>query len=239
MFAMPAADPTASGRPVVDGDRADHAEATAEERVHRELLAVRKRADGLSSTSITSCRVLVDLLGEGDPLIAMTRLTHRILETIELDDDAVRITAAAYSLGLGSAGRTHLHRLTDFGIEYGYEARQARRLSDEGLRELARLITTNWVVHAVPSVEVFVVQISDRSFAVQVNTRRQWYIDMQALVIEAQDGDGRRRPLEPLPVVVTRESSDDGRPRDTSTTLKKFIRLPALAPGDEHCLRVN
>lgn len=183
--------------------------------------------------------MLVDLIGEGDPLIAMTRLTHRILETIELDDDAVRITAAAYSLGLGSAGRTHLQRLTDFGIEYGYEARQARRLSDEGLRELARLITTNWVVHAVPSVEVFVVQISDRSFAVQVNTRRQWYIDMRALVIEAQDGHGRRYPLEPPPVIVTHESSDDGHPRDTSTTLEKFIRLPALAPGDEHRLRVN
>lgn len=208
--------------------------------VHEELLAVRKRSEGLSSTSITSCRTLVDLIGEGDPLVAMTRLTHRILETIELDDDAIRITAAAYSLGLGSAGRTHLERLNDFGSEYGYEARQSRRLSDEGIRELSRLISTNWVVHAVPTVEVFVLQERDESFAIHVSTRRQWYIGMKPLLIQRQEPSGVRTDLEPPPALEEQSTPLDGAgPREFTATLAGFLRLPAPEAGPGHTLRLT
>jgi hypothetical protein len=209
------------------------------ELVYRELLAARKRADGLSSASITSCHTLVDLIGDGDPLIAMTRLTHRILETIERDDDAIRITAAAYSLGLGSAGRTHLQRLTDFGEEYGYEARQARRLSDDGVRELAQLITTNWIVHAVPTVEVLVIQQRDESFAIQVSTRRQWYIDMHPLLIQTQDSSGERSELTPPPLLAEQEAPKEQMPRQFVATLENFIRLPAPEPEEARYLRLT
>lgn len=221
------------------GDDPPATEADVEELVHRELLAVRKRSEGLSPTSITSCRTLVDLIGEGDPLIAMTRLTHRILESIELDDDATRVTAAAYSLGLGSAGRTHLDRLNDFGAEYGYEARQSRRLSDEGLRELSRLISTNWVVHAVPTVEVVVIQERDESFAIHVSTRRQWYIGMRPLLIQTQDESGARADLRPPPVLEERSAPESDRPREYVATLARFIRLPAPEPGPGRTLRLT
>jgi hypothetical protein len=209
-----------------------------ERAVLEELLAVRKRPEGLSSVSMTSCRTVVDLIGEGDPLVAMTRLTHRILETIDLDDDAIRVTAAAYSLGLGSAGRTHLQRLNDFGVEYGYEARQSRRLSDEGVRELARLITTNWIVHAVPSVEVTVIQAADESLAVQISTHRQWYIGMRPLLIQAQDESGERRDWEPPPVLTERESPEES-PRAFIASLERFIRVPAPAPGGAERMRLT
>lgn len=137
-----------------------------------------------------------DLLGDGDPLVAFTRLEHRILETLELGDDVTGITAATYSLGLGSAGKTHLDRLNDYGTEYGYEARQARRHSDNGLRRIARLITSNWVVHAGPSLEVFLVQQTSGSFAVTLRATRQHYIDMKGIDLCSVCADGSRSPID-------------------------------------------
>ncbi len=181
----------------------------------------------------------MDLIGEGDPLIAMTRLTHRILETLELGDDVIPITAASYSLGLSSAGRTHLERLNDFGAEYGYEARQARRLSDEGIRELARLMCTNWVVHAVPTVEVLLLQERDESFAIHVSTRRQWYIDMKPLHIEKQDLAGARIDLQPPPAMEEEISFESEGPRELVARLGGLIRLPTPEPGPGHSLRLT
>ena len=231
-------------RPTADGYRGAVEEAPTgpvdvEDLIHGELLAVRKRSEGLSSTSITTCPTLVDLIGEGDPLIAMTRLTHRILETLELGDDVIPITAASYSLGLSSAGRTHLERLNDFGAEYGYEARQARRLSDEGIRELARLMCTNWVVHAVPTVEVLLLQERDESFAIHVSTRRQWYIDMKPLHIEKQDSSGARIDLQPPPAMEEEISSESEGPRELVARLGGLIRLPTPEPGPGHSLRLT
>lgn len=98
--------------------------------VRSELLAVRKRPGGLSPHSMADCPTIVALLGDGDPLLAFTRLETRILARLELDDDVTPLNAVAYSLGLASHGRTHLERLTDFGETYGYEVRHARRHSE-------------------------------------------------------------------------------------------------------------
>lgn len=175
-----------------------------EAEVHAELLAVRKATDGLSPASMTQCPVTCDLLADGDPSLAFARLSHRVLETVEQGDDTLGIEAAAYSLGLASKANTHLDRLNDFGEEYGYEARQARRHSDRGLRQLAVLITSNWIVHAVPSVEVFVAEQSDRSFAITVRAKRQWFVDMGTPHLQWQDADGKRWAIPRAEFVSTR-----------------------------------
>ncbi|HEX7825335.1 MAG TPA: hypothetical protein VF477_10570 [Mycobacterium sp.] len=111
--------------------------------VHNELLTARRTRHGLSAVSMSEYPNMRRLLGDGDPLVAFQRLQHRILKTLDTGDDVRAIEAATYSLGLGSAGETHLDRLVDFGNAYGYEARQVRRFSDLGVRQLARLITSN------------------------------------------------------------------------------------------------
>ena len=166
-----------------------------EHAVHAELFAARKSSEGLSHNSMSTCPVMRDLLGDGDPLAAFQRLTHRILETLDTDDDVRAIEAATYSLGLGSAGKTHLDRLNDFGQEYGYEARQARRYSDRGLRQLARLITSNWIVHTVPTLEVFVAQQPDHSLAVTLRATRQHFVDMHGVQVYEQQGERERSQI--------------------------------------------
>ena len=94
-----------------------------EQRVRAELLTARKSSEGLSPNSMARCPTLTALLGDGDPRVAFTQLQTRILETIDQDDDVTPILAASYSLGFASKGATHLDRLTDFGEDYGYEAR--------------------------------------------------------------------------------------------------------------------
>jgi hypothetical protein len=169
--------------------------SSLERAVHAELLTARKSSDGLSPNSMATLPVMRDLLGDGDPLAAFQRLTHRILETLELGDDVRSLEAATYSLGLGSAGKTHLDRLNDFGQEYGYEVRQVRRYSDRGLRQLARLITSNWIVHTVPTLEVFVAQQPDRSLAVTLRATRQHFVSMHGVQVYEQEGDGARLPV--------------------------------------------
>lgn len=75
---------------------------------------------------MTALPTVVALLGDGDPLLAFTQLQDRILQTIGQADDSLPIQAAAYSLGLASDSDTHLGRLTDFGADFGFEARQAQ-----------------------------------------------------------------------------------------------------------------
>lgn len=136
------------------------------------------------------------LLGDGDALIAFQRLQHRILETLDTGDDVRAVEAAAYSLGLGSAGETHLDRLNDFGTDYGLEARQVRRYSDLGIRQLAQLITSNWIVHAVPTLEVFATQQSNGSLAIGLRTTRQDLIDMSPVQSFSVEPDGERTVLD-------------------------------------------
>ena len=214
-----------------------------EERVHRELLRARKSPEGLSPNLMATLATMRDLLGDGDPLVAFQRLQHRILETLELDDDVTGIEAAAYSLGLGSAGRTHLDRLNDFGRDHGYEARQARRHSDKGLRQLARLITSNWIVHTVPTLEVFLAQQANGSFAVTLRATRQHFVDMRELTIhDVRDhGDGApQRTQRAVELAIEERPSRPGPPARAAhvvTTLAQPFVLPAPEPGEPSHLR--
>ena len=160
---------------------------------------------------MAACPTMVNLLGDGDPLLAFTRLEHRVLETIEHGDDTLPIEAAAFSLGLASASKNHLDRLNDFGAEYGYEARQARRYSDRGITQLARLIASNWVIHAVPAVEVFLAQQSDGSFGVMIRTRHQWFVTMKPVNVEWQHSNGTRQPVDLPDWIDVSEQAPEGR----------------------------
>lgn len=179
-----------------------------------------------------------DILGDGDPLVAFTRLEHRILETLELGDDTTGLTAATYSLGLGSAGKTHLDRLSDYGNEYGYEARQARRHSDNGIRRLARLISTNWVVHAVPTLEVFLVQQQSGSFAITLRATRQHFIDMTDMSIETVASDGVRTPLDRPTTEHRLEGNEHAVERIVLSLNDPFV-LPAPEPGASRAVRLS
>lgn len=159
--------------------------ATSEAAVRSELLAVRKRPEGLSPHSMATCPAIVALLGDGDPLLAFTRLETRILARLELDDDVTPLNAVAYSLGLASKGRTHLERLNEFGADYGYEARQARRHSDLGIQQLVSLICSNWIVDAVPVCDVVLVgNPGGGSTEVMVTTKRPRFVDMRSVQIQ-------------------------------------------------------
>lgn len=217
---------------------ADEIRPRLEQLVLTELLAARKSPDGLSPTSMALYTTMCDLLGDGDPLVAFTRLEHRILETLELGDDVSGIAAATYSLGLGSEGKTHLDRLNDYGAEYGYEARQARRHSDNGLRRLSRLITSNWVVHAVPAIEVFLAQQSNGSFAVTLRATRQHYIDMKGIDLSTVGADGTRTQLE-VPTRVGQVKGDATTVERIVQTLASPFVVPAPKPDRQRAVRIS
>lgn len=205
-----------------------------EKKVHEELLAARKTAEGLSPNAMSRYTTIVALLGDGDPAVAFARLQARILETLELGDDVIPIEAAAYSLGFASHHKTHLDRLVAFGIERGYEARQARRYSDRGVAQLASLICSNWVVHAVPSVEIYLTEQSDHSFAFTVRTRRQRFVDMHTLRIRQHTEGGGLQPLPGLPAFATVPNpADDTDPEALWITeqLERPAHIPAARPG--------
>lgn len=181
-----------------------------------------------------------DLLGDGDPLAAFVRLQHRILETLEVGDDVRALEAATYSLGLGSAGKTHLDRLNDFGEEYGYEARQSRRYSDRGLHQLAQLITSNWIVHTVPTLEVFLAQQPNGSLLVSLRSTRQHFVDMHQVQAYKQDDDEPRARVEAelLHTSEVPESTDEHpQAQRIVQTLERPLVLGAPQPGHARHLR--
>ncbi|MGK2321275.1 hypothetical protein [Gordonia rhizosphera] len=115
-----------------------------------ELRALRKRTDGASVAGLASSPTITQLVGNGDPLVAWSRLQHLALDA----EWSREIEAACYSLGFASTSDTHLGRLEDFAAEFYMDERQARRYSDRGLIELSRLITSNWILDAVPTCDV-------------------------------------------------------------------------------------
>lgn len=212
---------------VAEGEPSDELTGAA----HKELLAARRSRHGLSAISMANYPTMRRLLGEGDPLIAFQRLQHRILETLDTGDDVRAIEAAAYSLGLGSAGETHLDRLNDFGADYGLEARQVRRYSDLGLRQLAQLITSNWIVHAVPTLEVFATQQANGSLAITLRSSRPDLIDMSSLKSFLVDENGKRSQVDQNS--FDEESAD----RVVVRILREPFVLVAPAPGSPRHLR--
>ena len=158
--------------------------------VLRELTALRKNRSGVTVHTIASARTICRLLGSGDPFLAYSRLQHALLDATA--DRTVRATAA--SLGFSSDGETHLDRLEDAGAGLGgIDQRQARRLSDAGLKIIAKLIATNWVVEAVP-VLTFLVSANISTFEIVLTTEKPSVIEMSEPDIEIWVGDKKESP---------------------------------------------
>ncbi|BDA65719.1 hypothetical protein [Actinomyces capricornis] len=175
-------------------DSADQSRPALVEQVLSELLAARKRPTGLSPTGMTAMPTVVALLGGGDPSVAFTQLQDRVLQVIDQDDDVLPIQAAAYSLGFASARSTHLARLNDFGADYGFEARQARRHSDTGLQRIAHLICTTWTVQLTPACHVWLAGQPNGALELQISTAWPWFIDMKPMGLDTLDSDSRWIP---------------------------------------------
>ena len=99
-------------------DSAEGSGRAAEDAIHQELRAARKRPGGLSPQAMAQCPVMCDLLGNGDPEVALVELDHKIMELINSDDDITAVEAASYSLGLCTDADTHLARLEEFGAKH-------------------------------------------------------------------------------------------------------------------------
>ena len=132
---------------------------------------------------------MCDLLGNGDPEVASVELGHKLLEIIEAEDDVLALEAACYSLGLTSAATTHLARLEEFGVKHFVDQRQARRYSDRGIDQLARLISSHWTTRTVPRAELIVVPAGEAHAALMVRLHRQWHIDMRSPVLSVWHDD--------------------------------------------------
>lgn len=110
----------------MDGsDTPDGRARFAEGAILQELRAARKRPGGLSPQAMAQCPVMCDLLGNGDPEVALVELTHKVMELIDSGDDITAVEAASYSLGLCTYADTHLARLEQFGAAHFVDQRQA------------------------------------------------------------------------------------------------------------------
>ncbi|MHB1008291.1 MAG: hypothetical protein ACYC1E_03415 [Propionibacteriaceae bacterium] len=185
----------------------DDSNRMAEQAIHAELVAARKRPGGLSPQSMAQCPVMCDLLGNGDPEVAHVELSHKIIELIEADDDIMSIEAACYSLGLSTEADTHLARLEEFGAKHFLDQRQARRYSDRGVLQLARLIATHWTTQTVPEAILIIIGIAPSQIGFSIQLRRQQHIDMRPAKVSLWAAD-QDLPT-PLDVTWKRTSQDD------------------------------
>ena len=122
---------------------------------------------------------MCDLLGNGDPEVAHVQLSLKVLEIIEAEADVMALEAACYSLGLATAADTHLRRLEEFGSKHFIDQRQARRYSDRGVKQLARLIATNWTTQTVPAASVIVIGTAPGKVGFTIRLRCQRHVDMR------------------------------------------------------------
>jgi len=172
-----------------------------EEAVKSELLRMRKTQDGVTVGALARTEALRQVLGGGDPRLAYNGLKHIMI----VKSDSLAVVAASYSLGFASDAPSHLGRLDDFGTEYGYDQRQARRHSDKGVVELARHIGSEWTLEASPVLDVHILRADEEVLEVYVRAERLRFIDMREPLIEAVEASGAR-------AVVTcdwREAGDD------------------------------
>jgi len=161
-----------------------------EEAAHAELLRLRKHTDGVTVGALARTEALRQVLGGGDARVAYNTLKHIVLQ-----HDSLTVTAASYSLGFASDGTTHLDRLSDFGRDYDYDQRQARRYSDRGIVELARSIASGWTLEAAPLLEVLVLRLDDEALELYVRTERLHFIEMREPLIETVEESAERRAL--------------------------------------------
>jgi len=161
-----------------------------EDQVQAELLAARKMPDGLTTTAMGSFEVLRTVLGGGDPAAAYNALKHSALAL----EGGLAVLAACYSLGLASYGHTHLDRLTEFGADYGYDQRQARRYSDRGIREIARFVSTQWTLEASPKLRLSLFH-NNNELELAISTERFEFIEMDPPRVQIISHEGGRDSL--------------------------------------------
>ncbi|MBX3100137.1 MAG: hypothetical protein KF761_11215 [Salinibacterium sp.] len=159
------------------------------ERVLHELRALRRDSAGVRVETLARATAICQVLGAGDPYLAYTRLQHALLDA-SLDRT---IRAAAASLGFAGDGDTHLDRLVEGGEDLHLEQRQVRRLSDQGLTALARMIATNWAVESVPRLTAILVSYGAGA-ELHVSTRQSVVVQMREPVIELLSGPERLTP---------------------------------------------
>lgn len=186
---------------------ADTALLKSEEAIRAELLRARKQREGLSPQVMAQSPVMCDLLGNGDPEVAHVQLSLKVLEIIEAEDDVMSIEAACYSLGLVTEADTHLARLEEFGEKRFLNQRQVRRYSDRGVKQLARLIASNWTTQTVPEATVIVVGTAPGAVGFTVRLRRQRHVDMRQPKVSVWLADRDDQDL--LEPTWSRTSDDD------------------------------
>lgn len=170
-------------------DEPDDAFSEAKARVLAELLATRKSREGLTVASLTSSPTMCRLLGNGDPLLAYNRFKQRALKHLR-STESLAVEAALASLGLTALGSTHLARLDEFGSDRGYEQRQVRRHSDQGVRVLAHLIATNWVGASSPVLSLMLWPSADRDRSATARIEAHWPVDLSMRAVEVQLASG-------------------------------------------------
>lgn len=157
-----------------------------QERVLSELKSLRKKEHGVTVETIADCPVICALLGNGDPLVAFSVLQQAVLA----EEWSKPLEASSYSLGLASDRPTHLARLEEFAAQWFMDQRNARRLSDQGLADLARLISTNWAVMSAPCLDLVVRGGVSGELEIHAYSRRSELIQMQPLRISIRtEGD--------------------------------------------------
>jgi hypothetical protein len=154
-----------------------------------ELKALRKLTNGASVAGVSSSPTICRLLGNGDPLVAWSRLQHLALDTPWSRD----VEAACYSLGFASNATTHLARLEEFAAAFYVDQRQARRYSDRGLLQLAQVITTNWVLDAVPSLDIVLTPCSPSEVVMYARASTPEVVGMQLPRLEVIRDNGEQR----------------------------------------------
>ena len=162
------------------------------ELVLAELKTMRKRPDGASVAAVAESPTICQLLGNGDPLVAWSELHRRALDV----DWSIDIEAAWYSLAMASTERTHLARLEEFAAQFYIDQRQARRYSDRGVIQLARLTATNWATASVPSLDVYIRFSDCANIAVNIRCSYPDSVRMRQPQIRALDC-GTNCPEEP------------------------------------------
>ena len=179
-------------------DSAEGSGRAAEDAIHQELRTARKRPGGLSPQTMAQCPVMCDLLGNGDPEVALVELNHKIMELIDSDDDITAVEAASYSLGLCTDADTHLARLEEFGAKHFLDQRQARRYSDRGLLQLARLISTHWTTQTVPEATLIVIGLDETQVCLTIQFRCQRHIHIHPPKLSlCQGNEPQPTPLSP------------------------------------------
>ena len=212
--------------------------------IYTELFVARSQAHGLTIPFIAQqCPSLCALLGNGDPAVAFSELSHRMLELIAQGDDAQAVEALTYSLGLTTdeLARTHTDRLNELAGD-DRDERTIRRYSDRGLLQVARLIATNWTTQTVPELTVILLRSSPEQLSLMLRTRRQWLIDMHQPTINLwqPDDPAHIHPVKPVwqpeqPTDANGQNNHDGPWRTSS--LQQTLTIP-LVEHSETALQI-